>query len=138
MQYGRTLQVVTLTLILSVAVSGRHDAQAADANLAEQVVLARQDLKAPGGTGYDQAAGTAIQQSLASAMRACMTPASSTLPFDLVYTIDASGAPLHVVGTPGSVVANCVIGKLGPVHLPKPPFDPFHLLIEITITPPTR
>jgi hypothetical protein len=98
------------------------------------IAAAKEDKTKPGGEDYDQEATTSIGNKLAFSMRKCSPKGTKKGKFDNVFVIDSSGHVLATKYTEDFLASKCLDIELTGVSFPKPPFAPFHLHLEMTIT----
>jgi hypothetical protein len=105
----------------------------AERDFDEAVQLAAANAESPAGRDYAPEAAARFQLESAAQVRQCLTDhaARDLLRYRIVARIDESGGVEQVWQTPVTPADACVAGVLQDARFRKPPFAPFHVLLQL-------
>ncbi len=133
------MRVALLTLVAALALGGAGRtgtrmllAQSRDPTFDQLLAQARQDMATKEGSAYDIVIGKQFASRHARDVGACVdASAAAPDPFKLIVVVGDTGKVTTVTLSAETPVATCIRKVLEKEKFPKPPFAPFHDLIEM-------
>ena len=128
-----SVAVVLLVVLAVVPGIAGGDPKAGEGTFDELLALARRDIATKKGAPYDTLIGQQFSTKYAKAVADCVEAAGNELPepFKAVVVIAKNGKVTAISLSRQDEVTQCIGKLLLREVFPKPPFAPFHDLMEI-------
>lgn len=102
-------------------------------NLEFLIKLAQKDKETTAGKKYDDEVMKVIGDRVTEGMRTCTLKPVPITKFNNIFVVNKEGLVTSKAFTSDSVVSRCLDKELTGVKFPKPPFEPFHWNLEMSV-----
>ncbi len=128
----QTLVLASAFLVAPVTETAAIKAHSVEPAFAELLARARKDIATKEGPAYDIVIGKQVGRRHAHDVGMCVNASPvAPEPFKIVLVVEESGKVTTVALSAETAVATCIRKALVTEKFPKPPFAPFHDLIEM-------